>query len=222
MSADSPALFDDDTAHDVKQEFTELLAASHDAVLATAELIARWSDFLATGDGTPVFWLALAAVQRRYGCLQDEVRDRAVAVIDDGSDLRRWSVLPQHKERAAVLRRLRMQFVGVQPKPSIPGTRRAQIPPRRSVVSPAGGRTAEVVQLGGTRGYPMSTCVLIGDGQRGTSVLQVACSIEEVAVQWLGEAALETSYPRDATVERIQTEADDASGTLRVSFLRVG
>lgn len=70
MSADGPGLFADDTAHDVRADFTDLLSESRDADRATNELIARWAEFLSAAHQGDVFWLALAATQGASGAFE--------------------------------------------------------------------------------------------------------------------------------------------------------
>ena len=81
---------------------------------ATRRSIDRWTGL--EPDEKPVFWLALAAAQSRLGRLDENVRRRALAVIDSGADLVRWrSAGPEvAADRSAVLDDLREELAGPQ------------------------------------------------------------------------------------------------------------
>lgn len=52
-----------------------------------------------------VFWIALAVTQQKKGRLLPEVKEQAVAMIDNGADLIRWEPEPtkvQEKRRIAL------------------------------------------------------------------------------------------------------------------------
>src|SRR5262245_32153824 len=84
------AIFSDDLAADVRDAFTDYVAQGLNAAAATEKLIAESASSLEDDEEAPVFWLALAATQWKLGRLIDNVRDRALQVIDSGEDLRRW------------------------------------------------------------------------------------------------------------------------------------
>lgn len=115
MSVGGPALFDDDLAADVQLGYRQLLEDRVPDDEATRRTIEGWSGL--DPDEEPVFWLALAAAQFRFGRLEPDVRDRALAVIDTGVDLSRWQHLASTTvdARAAVLADLRRQLTGPQP-----------------------------------------------------------------------------------------------------------
>ena len=66
MSVDGTGLFDDDTAHDVREQFTKLLADTQKAAIATERLVAEWEDSLQRSDEGPVFWLGPAMLEIAY------------------------------------------------------------------------------------------------------------------------------------------------------------
>jgi hypothetical protein len=67
----------------------------------------------------PVLWLSLAATQWKCGRLEERVKQRALAIIDNGSDLERWEEDPKLiPKRLAVLQKLRSQLLSPQPPPS--------------------------------------------------------------------------------------------------------
>jgi hypothetical protein len=90
MSASGVKLYDDDLAADVRDLFRELLQRGKTGPEATAKLIEEFHEVIGTHEDS-VFWLALAAVQWEYGLLQRQLLDRALRIIEDGSDLTRWA-----------------------------------------------------------------------------------------------------------------------------------
>jgi hypothetical protein len=114
MSASGTGIFDDDVACDVRTQFRELLAEGKSPAQATRAVLRDWQEALEDEEDGPVIWLALAATQCRHGCLEPRVKARALAVIDDGSDLEHWRATGDSglvRSRAAVLQRLRARLV---------------------------------------------------------------------------------------------------------------
>ena len=76
----------------------------------------KYQDMLADQGEAGVIWLALAAVQWKHGRLEAETLERALQVIDSGSDLDRWEVGSEDlTSRKAVLEKLREQILSPQP-----------------------------------------------------------------------------------------------------------
>lgn len=90
MGAWGSEIFSDDTAADIRAEYTSLIREGLAPDEATRRLASEWAEIVEDEDDGPVFWLALAATQSDLGQVVDEVRDRALAVIDSGENLRRW------------------------------------------------------------------------------------------------------------------------------------
>jgi hypothetical protein len=85
------AIFDDDTAADVRGEWRDAILEGLTAEEASDRLRASFKHALADQDESKIFWLALAAAQMETGRLQDDVRDRALAIIEGGGDVARWA-----------------------------------------------------------------------------------------------------------------------------------
>lgn len=118
MGAWGTAIFSDDTACDVRDDWRELVGDGLTGPQATDKLLTRWADSLTDPDDGPVFWLALAATQSRGGLLEDRVKAKALGVIQDGTDLKKWGDDPAlQKKRKAVLDKLREQLLAAQPSP---------------------------------------------------------------------------------------------------------
>jgi hypothetical protein len=116
MGAWGTGLFSDDTAADVRDGYRELVGDGYTGPRATDALLKQWGDALADSEDAPVFWLALASTQWQCGRLEPRVKAKALKVIKDGSDLRRWQDDPKLlKKRRAVLAKLQTQLHSPQP-----------------------------------------------------------------------------------------------------------
>lgn len=110
------ALFSDDTARDVREEYRELVGDGLSGPLATDSLLDEWRPLLDDPDVAPVFWLSLADTQWQCGRLEERVKQKAIEVIDSGADLIRWSDEPKLSlKRRAVLDKLRSRLLSPQP-----------------------------------------------------------------------------------------------------------
>jgi uncharacterized protein DUF4259 len=121
MGAWGTAIFSDDTALDIRDEWRDAILDGLSAEEATARLLKSFDDYLGDDEDTEkLFWMALAAAQFETGRLVPEVRDRALAIIEGGGDVGRWyedgdEVSARQRER--VLERLASKLRGPQPKP---------------------------------------------------------------------------------------------------------
>jgi hypothetical protein len=113
------AIFSDDLAADVRGDWRDGVLEGHEPLELTARLEAEYAAAIADADESSVFWLALAAAQMETGRLLDEVRDRAVMIVDSGIDVARWQAEDETlaAARQKVLARLRDKLTGPQPKP---------------------------------------------------------------------------------------------------------
>lgn len=117
MGTWGPGIFADDLASDVQGTFRDLIGQGVEPAEATDRLVDEYCPDGDLGDG-PVFWLALAATQWRLGRLEERVRDRALQVIADGADLRRWEDETTNalaRKRRAALEQLRQQLLTPPP-----------------------------------------------------------------------------------------------------------
>lgn len=112
-------LFENDTACDVRSDFCEFVADGASPVAASQWLIDQWVPDDDPDEG-PVVWLTLAALQSRVGWLDERVKQRALRIINDGSDLQGWIDEATERdvaERRAVLEKLKEQLLSPQPEP---------------------------------------------------------------------------------------------------------
>lgn len=104
-------IFQDDFALDIRERYLDMLYDGISNEQATHELISENMD--GDIDEEPVFWLSLAATQLEYGRLREEVKKKALSIIDSGSDLQRWN---GDKKRIKELELLKSKLVADQPK----------------------------------------------------------------------------------------------------------
>ena len=110
-------LYDDDVALDVKGEYIDFLKVGIDSNEATKMLIEIYKDIIEDEEGATAFWLALADTQWKYGRLLHEVKDKAIELIDSGTDLELWKENEkQYKKRQNVLTELKNRLNTEQPK----------------------------------------------------------------------------------------------------------
>ncbi len=86
MGAWGVKLYQDDVACDVKEEYIIKLRAGLSNDEVTESMIKEYE----LSDDEPIFWLALADIQWRYGRLLDKVKENAITYIDSGKDLEKW------------------------------------------------------------------------------------------------------------------------------------
>ena len=206
MGTSGVALFDDDTACDVRDHFVHFLATAGDAAEATRSLLETWAVAIEDVDDGPVFWLALAATQWKYGCLVPDVRSRAIEVIDSGADLARWQGSADQKRRQTVLRELRERLLSPQPRPRRPRRRKPIEVPSVRVASPNGRAAAVAFQLGPSpvpRAPRMQVLVMfeMPDGGGGGGVFVADCEWDQVRLSWVSADTLEIAYPSSARVD---------------------
>jgi hypothetical protein len=93
-------VFGDDVAAAVREAYLKRLANGEDGKQATTSLLEEFQDELADFDDGPILWLALAATQWEYGSLQEDVKARALAAVDDENA--RWTGPEKAKRKKAL------------------------------------------------------------------------------------------------------------------------
>lgn len=121
MGAWGTAIFSDDMASDVREEYRDLLREGYEGSEVVAALIDEYAEIIADPEEAAPFWLALAATQSKLGRLEEDVRQKALQVIDSGEDLKRWEGLGASRsdlrKRQGVLATLRTQLEGPHRSP---------------------------------------------------------------------------------------------------------
>jgi hypothetical protein len=203
MGTSGTALFSDDTASDVRRDFLDLLRRGLTSEQAVEVLKRDWSASIADADDGPTFWLALAATEWAYGCLDDAVKRRAIEVIDSGDDLARWSGSSVERRRD-VLAALRAQLLSPQPKPKRPRKQKpVEPPPSREVAAPDGLGKAVAYGIPGAALMQVYLERVVGVSRGGGSIFVAECAYDDVELEWLTEGALQVTYPEHAKVQKM-------------------
>lgn len=130
MGAWGTAIFSDDIAADIRQDWRDYIGEGMTPQEATRQVLADYKDAAADPEESGVVWLALAVSQWRTGRIVPDVVSRAIEIIDSGSDLGRWEQQPKLRQaRARVLEKTREQLLSQPPEPKrIPRPRRYETP----------------------------------------------------------------------------------------------
>ena len=116
MGVIGPALFDDDTAADVRGAYRSYIEEGVDDGEALRRILERYQRWFDREDGLGAL-VGFAVTQSELGRLDPAIRDQAVAAIDHGGDLQRWQRDSPHlvDERRAVLSEARARLNAPQP-----------------------------------------------------------------------------------------------------------
>lgn len=202
MGTTGATLFSDDVASDVKRDFLDLLRRGLQPEAAADVLMRDWADAIADTDDGPTFWLALAATQWAYGCLNEEVKRKAIEVIDAGNDLARWSGAALERRRK-VLAALRAELLSPQPKPRRPRKLKpVEPPPKHEVAAPDGLGKAVAFSMPGASFMQVYLERLVGASRGGGSIFVAECSYDEVDLAWMEGGVLQVTYPERTKVQQ--------------------
>src|ERR1700677_819244 len=117
MGAWGVAVFSDDLAADVRDEFRDLIGAGLSSTEAVEKLLGEYASSVDDDNEKSVFWIALALTQWKLGHLEERTKNEALRLIAAGEDLKRWDDPNDRKKRAAVLVKVREQLLSPQPPP---------------------------------------------------------------------------------------------------------
>jgi hypothetical protein len=112
MGVIGPALFDDDTAADVRGTYRAYIEQGIDDKEALRRILERYQPWFGREPGIGAL-VGFAVTQFELGRLDPEVRDQAIAAIDRGGDLHLY--LRDVDERRAVLAEARARLSAPQP-----------------------------------------------------------------------------------------------------------
>ncbi|PEK30260.1 hypothetical protein COM05_28310 [Bacillus toyonensis] len=117
MYVSGVGIFEDDLSEDIKFDFQNLISDGYSLEEATSILISKYVPSLRKYEEN-VFWIALAAIQWEMGRLEPLVKEKAINIIDNKSDLKRWWREPELKEkREKVLNNLKEKLLSPTPEP---------------------------------------------------------------------------------------------------------
>ena len=127
MGAWGAAIFSDDTACDVREDFRDAIADGLSAAAATEKILAEYGPDTADRPYAASVWLALAVTQWKLGRQDERVRDAAIAAIEGGDGLAAWLGTPSETSRRDVLAKTRAQLLSPAPpprpvRPNLPST----------------------------------------------------------------------------------------------------
>lgn len=83
-------IFDDEVALAIKDEFENDLKAGLSINIATARILQAYSDMLDDEDEGPIVYLSLAVLQIEHESLHQEIKVKALEIIETGQGLTRW------------------------------------------------------------------------------------------------------------------------------------
>ena len=116
MGAWGVAILSDDIAEDIKLLYKDLLANEYSNEEASRIVIEEYKNEL-DDEETIVFGLVFSSIQWKLGRLQENVKQKALQIIESGADLARWEEEPKlQKKREAVLNKLREQLHSPRPE----------------------------------------------------------------------------------------------------------
>ena len=120
MGAWGTAIYSDDIALEIRDTFKEIIIEGFNEFDATEYLKENNKELLDDPEDSCVFWLSLALTQWKLGRLLDEVKDIALKIIDEGTDIERWvEDVIDMKKREKVLKNLKEQLLSPQPPKKI-------------------------------------------------------------------------------------------------------
>jgi hypothetical protein len=111
------ALFSDDTACDVREDFRDAIADGVAPSAATDKILADYAPDPADPPYAATVWLALAVTQWKLGRLEERVRDAALAAIDGGGALVAWLGTKSEARRRQILADTRALLLSAPPPP---------------------------------------------------------------------------------------------------------
>lgn len=117
MGTWGPALFSDDIASDLRDDFRDAIADGLSPAAATEKVLAEYRPDSSDPPYAAAVWLALAATQWKLGRLEVWVRDAALAAIDGGGAIAAWLGTKDEARRRRILADTRAQLVSPSPPP---------------------------------------------------------------------------------------------------------
>ena len=116
MGAWGAGLYQDDVTCDVKDDYLNRLRIGYTNEEATEDVIDCNYNYIEDVEDGPIFWMALADTQWKYGRLLPSIKEKALEVIHSGSDLERWKEEPtNYRKRKKVLEELEKRLTSSQP-----------------------------------------------------------------------------------------------------------
>ena len=86
------AIYQDDMASDIKEEYIDQLYKGIDSHTITRNIQESYADAIKDEDDAPIFWIALADVQWTYGRLEPAVKEKALYYLKSKRDCIKWNL----------------------------------------------------------------------------------------------------------------------------------
>jgi Domain of unknown function (DUF4259) len=199
MGAWGVGIFSNDSAADIRDDLRDLIAEGVSAEAATSRLREEYG----IGDGGPDdhdFWLGLAAAQHSIGHVDENVRSRAMDIIDAPEELQRWQPKDRRRRQAA-LQKLRERLGQSPPKPK-------RLRPRTKVDTRLEEGQHVLVDVGGRRVLLRVTGVTHDKGGRYPHAVVLA---------WNGsDRQLRKAHRLPAVLDPTPLREDEALGFLLI------
>ena len=107
-------VFQNDVADDVKTAYISKLKIGKSDKEAFEEIVSENEELLSDNEDAVDFWLALASVMYDHGRLNDEARQKAMALLDADNDSERWDE-KEYGKRKKELEKLKTKLCSEMP-----------------------------------------------------------------------------------------------------------
>lgn len=120
MGAWGVGIRQDDFVCDVEGSFDDHLKDGKSLSEATAVVREHFAEAIEDSDDGPLFWIALADVQWKYGAIDSEIMNHVIEIIDSELGMERWGKPADklYQQRVAALIKFREKISTPNPRPS--------------------------------------------------------------------------------------------------------
>lgn len=120
MGAWGVSIFSDDLACDIRDDYKELLGEGFSGEESTKKILKQYNPNKKDPEEYTVLWLSLAATQWQLGRLEEDVKKKAIDIIDSDMNLKVWESDEEVSKgdcnkRKKVLLKLKEQLLSPQP-----------------------------------------------------------------------------------------------------------
>lgn len=91
------AIFSDDLASDIRDAYVDMLSVGYEDLKAEQDIITEFYPSIRNTREEPIFWIALASIEWKYGRISDFVKSRALEQIENKTDLPYWNERDRNK-----------------------------------------------------------------------------------------------------------------------------
>jgi hypothetical protein len=226
MGVFSAAVFGDDFALDVRDEYLAMIAEGTSDREANRKIVESFNDSIRDSDDGPVFWLALAATQWDYGRFDPRVKARALTSITQSKKDGRWAGSPLEQKRLSVLERLAQRLHSTPPTRRAPRRRQVRETPKLSAIAPDQNAYAEAWTTGPSKNCPepfSQVCVIMKSKrqQGGGGVFAAYCELSSLKLKWVDHNTIQISYPKLARLVSQKKSTYFYGRTIAIKYRRI-